>query len=190
MKNIILFICLIVTINTTAQTKDCNIDYEIKNDTTDFKKIMEYLFVEKSYPNSIESVYLSLIKSDGLSLIQLQYLQKDSNFISASCVDQKSMITFQLLNGTIVNFRHANTDYCNNLSYDPEQKANIRILSTYFQIQKDDFKRLKESPISVMQIRFQNSTKTFEVESKIESKVVQETYSPNTYFMQNLHCIE
>ncbi|MBW3517977.1 hypothetical protein [Flavobacterium sp. NKUCC04_CG] len=190
MKYVILILGLLSTLFTVAQTKNCEIDYIVKNDSTDLKKTKDYLIVERIYPQSLESVYISLLKSDDLTYLQLQYLQKDTQFISTTCVDQKSMVSVQLSNGNIINFRHANIDYCNNLSFDSEQNANIRILSTYFLIQKEDLERLKESTATVMRIRYATTTATYELLDKIESKVVDKSYYPSNYFINNIPCIE
>ncbi len=190
MKYVILIFGLFSTLFMAAQTKNCEMDYIVKNDSTDIKKTKDYLIVERIYPPTLESVYISLLKSEDLTYLQLQYLQKDMQFISTTCVDQKSMVSIQLLNGQIINFRHANIDYCNSLTFDAEQNTNIRILSTYFQIQKEDLQRLKASPASVIRIRYATTTVTYELLDKIESKVVEETYFPSNYFINNIPCIE
>ncbi|WP_430613318.1 hypothetical protein [Flavobacterium sp. JP2137] len=190
MKFSLMLLSLFVSVVSLAQKKDCDIDYVIENDSTRFTKTNDYLFVERSYKPALESVYIALVKSEETAYVQLQFLQKDALFIPTTCVDAKSLITFQLLDGTIVNLRHAQDDYCNSLSFDPEQQANIRILSTYFQIEKDDIAKLKKSPVSVMRLRFSTAVFTYEVVEKLASKSVDKTYFPTRYFIENIACVE
>ncbi|MDR2221440.1 MAG: hypothetical protein LBE34_01750 [Flavobacteriaceae bacterium] len=186
----ILFFSLGFALHIQAQNKGCEIDYEIKNDSVNIKKTTDYLMYEKDFGRSTKSIFMSLINSEGLYFVQLQYLQKDSEFIPITCINHKSIVTLKLLNGKIVNAFYLGDEKCDSLMYDNQEKNNIRVLMANFILRKEDIAVLKESPVSTMQIRFSNKTEQFIIRETIQSEITKTTYTPSVFIQQNLKCIE
>ncbi|MDR0228510.1 MAG: hypothetical protein LBI72_05530 [Flavobacteriaceae bacterium] len=177
-------------LQTQAQSKNCEIDYEIKNDSVNIKKTVDYLMYEKDFGRSTKSIFMSLINSEGLYFVQMQYLQKDSEFIPITCINHKSIVTLKLLNGKIVNAFYLGDEKCDSLMYDNQEKNNIRVLLGNFILRKEDIAVLKESPVSTMQIRFSNKTEQFIIRESLQSEITKTSYSPSVFIQQNLKCIE
>ncbi len=190
LKAIILGYFLIFGITLIAQIKDCSIDYEQKTDTTYIKKTNNVLVYERVFGNSKELVFFSLINSDGIALLEVQQIQKSTDFIPSFCVDKNSKIIFQLENGKFVTLIHSKNNVCSTLNYDNESKSNIRILTSYFYFARENFEELKVSPLSIMRIKYVGDKKDIILKNKIESEMMKETYIPSNYFIDYLHCID
>ena len=172
-----------------AQKKDCLVEYEEKTDSTFIKKTKNVLVHERVFGNSKEILFFSLVNSDGVPMLGIQYIQKSTEFISSHCFDSNSKIIFQLENGKFVTLLHSGKDNCSLLNYDAESKSNIRIMTSYFYFMKDNFEELKSSPLSLMRINFVGERKDIVFKNKIESELMRETYIPTNYFIDFLNCI-
>jgi hypothetical protein len=185
----LLFILFSVTFS-SAQNKNCKYDYEDKTDSTFIKVLPEKLIYERVYGNSKEMINFILINNNGIPILNMQFLQTNNEFISASCLDKTSRIVFQLANGKIVTLISNTDEVCNNLFYNEKEKTNIRILDGYFLFTKNNYEELKKSPINLMRIQYTNGAKDFVIKKQIQSELLNTTFYPENIFIDFLNCIE
>jgi hypothetical protein len=55
---------------------------------------------------------------------------------------------------------------------------------------KDNFEELKKSPVSIMRIKYLTDTEDYIVRADLTSEMNGKLYHPNTYFMENIRCVE
>ncbi|MCC9043374.1 hypothetical protein LNQ81_11910 [Myroides sp. M-43] len=192
MKKATLLLLLALGFNTLsqAQTKNCSIDYEEKTDSIHFKKTDNVLVYEFDRVSTTSSLFFSLITSNDHPFLNIQYLQKSSEFIPITCVARKSIVSIKLVNGTTVSAHYIDEDKCDTFTYDSEGKRNIRILDANFYIKKEHLALLKSSPISMVQIRFAGSNELFIIQNELKSTIVDVTTNPTQFFIDNIPCIE
>ncbi len=188
MKKLILIVqFLIFTLNAFAQN-DCEYSSNVNDSIGFYKSTKEYLMQERVFGNSQNSIFFSLINADGLLSLNIQMVSKSSEFIAAKCFDKNSKIYFQLTNGKIVTLITTETDTCG-VSVMNNQE-NIRILNGYFLFVIDNFEDLKTSPISLIRIKYTGETIDYVAKNELISEVDKKTYSPESYFMKYLKCVE
>lgn len=190
MKQLISFLFLAFISIGHAQTAQCELDFEVSNDSVQLKRFKEQLLYEMDMGKKRESLFFSLIESEGIPLLEVQYLQRSPDFIPTQCFNNKSLVSIQLLNGQVVSLRHVAEETCSTLVYDAPEKTNIRILSTYFRILDNDVDKLMESPVSLLQIRFSLEQKTFVIKNELASSIVNQSYRPARFFQENLDCLK
>lgn len=173
-----------------SQSKNCNFDYEEKTDSTFVQILPEKLMYEKVYGNTKEFIQFMLINNNHVPTLNLQFIQKSSDFISANCFNKTSRIVFQLTNGKIVTLLSTTEETCSNLIYNEKEKNNIRILDGYFVFAKENYDDLKKYPISLMRINFANGPMDFVLKREINSEILHQKYYPETFFIDYLECIE
>lgn len=173
-----------------AQTQNCELDFEISNDSVQLKRFKEVLVYEMDMGKKRESLFLSLIESEGISLLEVQYLLKSTDFIPIQCFNDKSLVSVQLLNGNVISLRHVGEETCSTFVYDAPEKSNIRVLSSYFRIADADLAKLQESSMSLIQIRFSMERKTFTIKNDLNSNIVNQVYKPASFFKENLPCLQ
>lgn len=188
MKYLSLLLIALFSHSLLGQTQDCELDFEIQNDSVQIKRFKEHLIYEMDMGKKTESLFFSLLQAEQVPLLEMQYLLKSPDFIPVNCLDTRSLISIQLLNGTVVSLRHANQDACSSFVYDAPAKNNIRILTSYFRLTDTDIAKLKQSPVSMIQIRFATEQKTFNVKNQLYSQVVNQQYHPATYLKDFLIC--
>ncbi|MGL5277072.1 hypothetical protein [Myroides sp.] len=186
----LLLITLLCTTISQAQTKNCSIDYEEVTDSLSIKKTNNVLVYEFNRVSSTSSLFFSLITTNGVPFLNIQYLQKSPDFIPINCVARKSMVSIKLVNGTTISAHYIDEDKCDTYTYDQQGQKNIRILDANFYIKKEHLALLKQSPISLVQIRFAGSTELFVIESELKSTIVDVKTSPTRFFIDNIPCIE
>lgn len=190
MKNLILALFLVSGTFSYAQNKDCKIDFEEKTDSTYIKKTVDVLVYERVFGNNKEMIFFSLLVSDGVPMLSFQQVQKSTEFIPAICFDKNSRIIFQLENGKIITLLNSTLENCSTLNYDVESKSNIKLITNYFIFLQDNFEELKKSPISLMRIKYVGDKKDIALKNNLNSEMLNESYTPSNYFIDNLHCIE
>jgi hypothetical protein len=65
-----------------------------------------------------------------------------------------------------------------------------RIITASFMFIKDSFQDLKNSPVSMMRIKYLTDTEDYVLKKEFTSELNNEVYEPETYFIKNLYCIE
>ena len=81
--------------------KPCDYTVNITDSIGTLKETKSCLVYEKVFGNSAQLVFLSLISDNGTPILNLQIIQKSTDFITPKCVDKNSKVYFQLSNGKI-----------------------------------------------------------------------------------------
>lgn len=89
MKHILYLFLFLPTI-LFSQSKDCVYDMNEKTDSTSLKVLTEQVIHERVYGNSKEFIQFKLLNSDGTPLVNVQLLQRHTEFIPASCFNKSS----------------------------------------------------------------------------------------------------
>jgi hypothetical protein len=176
--------CLIVT----AQ-RPCDFSANVTDSLGSYKSTKEYMVFEKNFAGKSTYVFNSFVVTDGMPLLNVQFLEKSDGFIKARCLDKNSKLYIQLNNGKIVTLLHIDKSDCGNLIRD-DKGMNNRILSGYFMFRKEDFQELKKSPVSFIRVKFGAETEDFIYRKAIKSEMNGELYEPETYFINYFHCLE
>ncbi len=179
----------IFIINLSAQEKKCNIDYEIKNDSICFVKTKNQLIYKKELNNISSSIFFSLISKDEKPFLHFQFFQKSQNILPTSCINHKSIIALKLQNGRIINTYYIGDEKCSKQTADSETQSNIYILAANFIIQKEDLSYLQESPVTIVQIRFANTTEQITVQKESDSEAANKETLPAYFFINHIPCI-
>jgi len=172
----------------TAQ-RPCDFSVNVTDSTGSYKSTKEYLVYEKNFAGNSTYVFSSFVISDGMPILNIQFLEKSSNFIKARCFDKNAKLYVQLNNGRIVTLLHIDKEDCGSLVRD-DKGMNNRIVSGYFMFRKDDFKELKSSPVSFIRIKYTTETEDYIFRKAIKSEMNGELYEPENYFLNYFHCLE
>lgn len=190
-KNLIMkwiFILLFPTL--LFSQNNCKYEFEEKTDSTYLRILPEKLIFEKVFGTTRELITFKLIQNNGVPTLSIQTVVKNSLFIPSKCFDLSSRIIFQLENGKYVTLKSIDENVCSTLSYNEEDKANIRVLSGYFVFTKTNYEELKKSPISIIRVQYAGEKVDYNVKSEFHSEILNETFYPSKYFMEYLKCVE
>ena len=188
MKQLITLTLFLLTFTAFAQ-KPCEYSANVTDSIGTYKVTNEYLISEKNFGGTFSYVFFSLAQTDGLPTLNLQFIQKSKDFIKANCFDKNSKVYLQLENGKIVTLLHINQENCGTLICDDKGFDN-RITTGIFMFMKDNYEDLKTSPVLIMRIKYLTDTEDYIVKRELVSEMNNKTYQPNTYFMQNIRCVE
>lgn len=188
MKQLITFTFFLLTFVGFAQ-KPCEYSANVTDSIGTYKVTNEYLISEKYFGGNFNYVFFSLAQTDGLPTLNLQLIQKSKDFIKANCFDKNSKVFLQLENGKIVTLIHINQENCGTLIRD-EKGFDNRINTGIFMFMKDNFEELKKSPISIMRIKYLTDTVDYIVKGELTSELTGKVTHPNTYFIENIRCVE
>ncbi|MDR6759984.1 hypothetical protein J2Y38_000163 [Flavobacterium sp. 2755] len=188
MKQLITLTLFLLTFTAFAQ-KPCEYSANVTDSIGTYKVTNEYLISEKNFGGTFSYVFFSLAQTDGLPTLNLQLIQKSKDFIKANCFDKNSKVYLQLENGKIVTLLHINQENCGTLIRDDKGFDN-RVNTGIFMFMKDNYEDLKTSPVLIMRIKYLTDTEDYIVKRELVSEMNNKTYQPNTYFMQNIKCVE
>jgi hypothetical protein len=188
MKQLITLTLFLLTFTAFAQ-KPCEYSANVNDSIGTYKVTNEYLISEKYFGGTFDYVFFSLAQTDGLPTLNLQLIQKSNSFIKANCFDKNSKVFLQLENGKIVTLMHINRESCGTLIQDDKGFDN-RINTGIFMFMKENFEELKKSPVSIMRIKYLTTTEDYIVKRELTSELNGKVYNPNTYFMENIRCVE
>lgn len=188
MKQLITLTLFLLTFTAFAQ-KPCEYSANVTDSIGTYKVTNEYLISEKNFGGTFSYVFFSLAQTDGLPTLNLQLIQKSKEFIKANCFDKNSKVYLQLENGKIVTLLHINQENCGTLIRDDKGFDN-RVNTGIFMFMKDNYEDLKTSPVLIMRIKYLTDTEDYIVKRELVSEMNSKTYQPNTYFMQNIRCVE
>ncbi|WP_395073788.1 hypothetical protein [Flavobacterium sp.] len=186
-------IILFFTIQTAvfAQKNPCEYSVNVVDSLGTLKETKSCLVQEKVFGNTAQLVFLSLISDNNVPLLNLQIIQKSTDFIAPKCLDKNSKIYFQLSNGKIYTFLNSNESQCDNLLYNETEKLNNRMLDANFLFRNDDFEAIKKYPIIMMRIKFASETIDYILPKQlISEKISGSIFSPENFFIDNFSCIE
>ena len=188
MKHLITLTFFLLTFTAFAQ-KPCEYSANVTDSIGTYKITNEYLVSEKNFGGTSSYIFFSLAQTDGLPTLNMQLIQKSKDFMKANCFDKNSKIFLQLENGKIVTLLHINQENCGTLLRDDKGFDN-RVNTGIFMFMKDNFEELKKSPVSIMRIKYLTNIDDYIVKSELVSEMNGKTYQPNTYFMENIRCVE
>ncbi|CAM3418579.1 hypothetical protein [Flavobacterium chungbukense] len=190
MKQLITLTFFLLTFTAFSQKqKPCEYSVNVNDSIGSYKVTNEYLMSEKYFGGNFDYIFFSLAQTDGLPTLNLQLIQKSKDFIKANCFDKNSKIFLQLENGKIVTLMHINQESCGTLVRDDKGFDN-RVNTGIFMFMKDNFEELKKSPISIMRIKYLTNVEDYIVKRELTSELTGKVTNPNTYFMENIRCVE
>jgi len=188
MKQLITLTLFLLTFAAFAQ-KPCEYSVNVNDSIGSYKVTNEYLMSEKYFGGSFNYIFFSLAQTDGLPTLNLQNIQKSKDFIKANCFDKNSKIFLQLENGKIVTLMHINQENCGTLVRDDKGFDN-RVNTGIFMFVKENYEELKKSPISIMRIKYLTNIEDYIVKADLTSELTGKVTHPNTYFIENIRCVE
>ena len=109
--------------------------------------------------------------------------------MKANCFDKNSKLFLQLNDGKIVTLLHIDQENCGSLLRDNEGFDN-RVLAGVFMFIKGSIEDLKSSPLNMMRIKYLTDIEDYVIQKELKSEMNNEVYHPETYFIDNLRCID
>lgn len=188
MRAIILSISLFFGLQTFSQ-KNCDFTTEINDSIGTYKETHAYLMHEKVFAGKSNYLFFSLVNENGTPVLKIQRIVKSADFIPANCFDSQSKVFLQLLNGKIITLVYAGQETCGNLIRIPNEPESSRIITGNFLFLKGSIEDLKSAPLWEIRIRYASETSDFVIKKELVSELMKETFMPETYFMNYLHCV-
>ncbi|REG99618.1 hypothetical protein [Flavobacterium aquicola] len=188
MKYILILACSLLSFSIFAQ-KPCEYSANVTDSIGTYKSTKEYLLYEKVFGGNSNYIFGSLALTDGLPTLTLQFIQKSKDFVKANCFDKNSKVFLQLQNGKIVTLIHIDQESCGSLLRDDKGFDN-RVKSGIFMFGKENYEELKKSPVILMRIKYLTDTEDYIYKNEITAELDGKIYKPETYFMDNIRCIE
>jgi hypothetical protein len=170
--------------------KPCEYSVNVTDSIGTLKETKSCLVYEKVFGNSAQLVFLSLISDNGTPVLNLQIIQKNTDFITPKCLDKNSKVYFQLSNGKIYTLVNASENECDNLIYNAQEKLNNRLLNAHFLFIKDNFDDLKKYPIITMRIKLASETQDYILQKELHGEKVTGVFEPENFFIDNFSCME
>lgn len=188
MNKAVLLILFFIT-NTLFSQKTCEYSTNITDSIGTYKVTKESIVYEKKFAGNSSYIFYSLALTDGTPTLNLQLIKKSKDFMKANCFDKNSKLFLQLNNGKIVTLLHIDQENCGSLLRDTESFDN-RVLAGTFMFIKGSMEDLKSSPVNLMRIKYLTDIEDYVIQKELKSEMNNEVYHPETYFIDNLHCIE
>ena len=188
MNKTVLLILFLIT-NTLFAQKNCEYSTNITDSIGTYKVTKEFMMYEKKFAGNSSYIFYSLALTDGTPTLNMQLIRKSKDFMKANCFDKDSKLTLQLNNGKIVTLLHIKQENCGSLIRDTEGYDN-RVLVGVFMFVEGSIKDLKSSPVNLMRIKYLTDTEDYVISKEFKSELNDKIYQPETYFMDNLKCIE
>jgi hypothetical protein len=188
MKQLIAITLLLLNFTTFAQ-KPCEYSTNVSDSIGDYKSTREYMISEKNFAGNSEYIFFSLASTDGLPTLNIQLIQKNKGFLKANCFDKNSKLFLQLNNGKIITLIHIDEESCGTMIRDDKNFDN-RLTVGNFMFMKGSMEELKNSAVSLMRIKYFTGTEDYVIKKELKSELNSQVYEPETYFINNLRCIE
>lgn len=184
------FLLIIFFISTTLLAqKPCEYSTNVKDSIGTYKITKEYMMYEKNFAGNTSYIFFSLALTDGTPTLNLQLIQKSKDFMKANCFDKNSKLFLQLNNGKIVTLIHIDQENCGTMLRDSNGFDN-RVLAGTFMFVKGSFEDLKSAPVNLMRIKSLTNAEDYVIPKEFKSEMNNTVYYPETYFIDNLHCVE
>lgn len=187
MKILFSFIFCALPFLTMAQTP-CEYVQNITDSIGTYKTTKEYLVFERNFAGNASYLFNSIAVTDGVPVLNVQFIEKSGEFIKAKCLDANSKLFIQLQNGKIVTLMHTQQESCGSLIRD-DKGINNRIMTGSFLFRKDDYQFLQDSPVSFIRIKFSTDTVDYVYKKALKSELDGQLYAPENYFMLIYPCI-
>lgn len=188
MKHLIAFTLIFLSFNVFAQ-KPCDYSENISDSLGDYKSTKSYMIYEKNFAGNTNYIFFSLAVTDGLPTLNVQLIQKSKGFLKANCFDKNSKLFLQLFNGKIITLIHVDEENCGSIIRDDKNFDN-RITTARFMFMKGSMEELKSSAVSLMRIKYLTDTEDYVIKKEFQSELDNLVYEPETYFINNLQCVE
>jgi hypothetical protein len=188
MKKLLVALTFLLSMAATAQ-KPCEIDSDVKDSLGTYKALKQQMIFERSFAGNSNNIFFALSSNNGILGLEVQFLTRSSEFISANCFDADSKIYLQLNNGKIATLIYHSNDTCGTLVRD-DKNGNNRIMSGTFLFTKENFADLRESPVTYMRVKFVGETIDYPFKTVFVSELDKTKYEPEKYFMDYLKCLE
>jgi hypothetical protein len=169
--------------------KPCEYSTNITDSIGTYKSTTDYLISEKIFAGNSNYIFYSLALTDGLPTLNVQFIQKSKEFMKVNCFDKDSRIYLQLQNGKIVTLKHIDQDNCGTMVRDDKGYDN-RVKAGIFMFQKDNYEDLKISPVSIMRIKYSTDIEDYVFKKEFTAELDEKVYRPETYFIDNIRCIQ
>ncbi|MGQ7947458.1 hypothetical protein [Flavobacterium sp. WC2509] len=169
--------------------KPCEYATNVTDSIGTYKITKEYLIHEKVFGGNSSYIFCSLALTDGLPTLTVQIIQKSKDFLKANCFDKNSKIYLQLQNGKIVTLIHIDQESCGTMLRDDKGFDN-RVKSGIFMFSKENYEELKTSPVLLMRIKYLTDTEDYVFKKEFTAELDGKTYQPETYFINNIRCIQ
>ena len=104
-------------------------------------------------------------------------------------MDKNSKIYLQLQNGKIVTLIHIDQESCGTMIRADKDFDN-RVKSGIFMFTKENYEDLKTSPVTLMRIKYLTDTEDYIFKKEFTAELDGKIYHPETYFIDNIRCIE
>lgn len=186
MKQILFF--LFITCNLLAQ-KPCELAENITDSIGTYKATNEFLMHERIFADSEDYLFLSLINDNGTPALNLKTIQKSNDFVKANCLNKSTKIIFQLSNGKFITLVHNGIENCGTYNRNPDDGKNSRFNSGLFLFLTGSMEELKNTPIILMRIQYATEAKDYVMAKEFTSEFTKKVSYPETFFVDNLHCI-
>jgi len=188
MKQIVLVTLFLISSTLFAQ-KPCEYSTNVTDSIGTYKSTKEYMIYEKKFGGTTNYIFFSLALTDGTPTLNLQFIQKSKEFMKANCFDKNSKLFLQLNNGKIITLLHDDTENCGIMLRDTNGFDN-RILTASFMFIKGSIEDLKSSPVNLMRIKYLTDIEDYVFKKEFQSEMDNKTFEPETYFINNIGCIE
>ncbi|MES2805505.1 hypothetical protein [Flavobacterium sp. 120] len=188
MKYVITITLLFLSLNIFAQ-KPCEYNANVTDSLGTYKSTKEYMISEKNFAGNSSYIFYSLALTDGIPTLSVQLIQKSKDFLKANCFDKNSKLFLQLNNGKIITLIHIDQENCGTMLRDDKGFDN-RVNTGIFMFMKDSFEELKNSPVSMMRIKYLTDTEDYVFKKEFKSELTNEIYNPENYFINYLKCIQ
>jgi hypothetical protein len=188
MKHLFAIALFFISSNLFAQ-KPCEFSTNVTDSIGSYKSTKEYMIAEKNFGGTSSYIFFSLALADGMPLLNVQLIQKSKDFMKVNCFDKNSKLFLQLKNGKIVSLIHIDQENCGTLLRDDKGFDN-RLTTGTFMFMKDSFEELKNSEVFLMRIKFLTDTEDYVLKKQFTSELNNEVYDPETYFIQNINCVQ
>ena len=168
--------------------KPCEFNVNVNDSIGQYKATKDYLMYEKNFAGTSSYIFYSISITDGLPMLNVQFLEKSNDFIKAKCFDANSKLYLQLDNGKIVTLLHIAEESCGMMLRD-EKSMNNRILTGNFVFKKDDSDYLKTASVNLIRVKFAAEMTDYIVKKELNAELDGKTYMPANYFLDYFHCI-
>ena len=180
---------LFLTGNAIFAQIPCDYSANVSDSIGTYKTTKDYMIYEKNFAGNFKYIFFILASTNGTPTLNINFIQKSKEFLKANCFDKNSKLFLQLNNGKIITLIHLDQESCGTLIRDDKGFDN-RILTGTFMFLKGSMEELKSSPVNMMRIKYWTDMEDYVLKKEFQSELNNQVYEPETYFMNNLHCVE
>lgn len=187
MKRFFFILAILLHFSMNAQ-QPCDFSANVTDSIGTYKATKDYLVYERNFAGTASYAFFSLVQTDGMPTLNVQFITKSKDFIKTNCVDKNTKLYLQLDNGKIITLLNMDQENCGTTIRD-DKGNNNRILSADFMFMKNTIDELKKSPVSLMRVKYATDTVDYIFKTELKAEMDGKTYQPGTYLMNTLHCV-